>query len=318
MEVVDEEFCATHELKFKSIINKGGFGIVYLVYSTHYQQDFALKRVLQSNFKQDEVKTMMMMQSPHICNLYQYYYFDNYVYLLLEYCPHSLIEVLGQYETVPLDIALKYIYQIMLGIEICHDHNIAHSDIKPANVLIGAYGRAKLCDFGLASQIDPHGSHTFQGSLCFMAPEILKGIPYDAKKADIWALGVTCYFIVTKQYPFNPRMSTDMLTNMISQGLYDESKIENLGLRQLITKCLKINPQERPNIHELFYLPIFKEFNMAKTLPLRLSKLTPTHTTIGGTTKLSSLIRHHSAHAVSARNVVLVPTKLKRITPFMV
>ena len=310
MEQVDEKFFACHELKFKSVIAKGGYGIVYLVYSTHYQQDFALKRVLESHFKQDEVNTMMKMHGPHICNLYQYFYFENYVYLLLEYCPHSLIDVLGQYDVVPQDVLLKYMYQIMLGLDMCHNHHIAHSDIKPQNVLIGAYGRAKLCDFGLAREVHQNESHTVQGSLCFMAPEILRGVPYDPMKADIWSLGVTFFYMATKTYPFSPRLKPDQLISFIMEGVYDEGLVKPIPIRLLIARCLKINPNDRPSIEELLLNPIFKDVS-TKPTPLQLAHhtLTVCHPKLGATS------RRYSHISSSAKNIVIHPRMKKIVTP---
>ena len=313
METIDEKYCSSHGLDFCDVIAKGGYGIVYHVFSRHYKRDFALKRVNLSNFKQGEVKAMMSMSSPHICSLYQYNQFDNYVYMLLEYCPHSLDKELQSCKILPNELLVKYIYEILIAIEVCHDHNIAHSDIKPSNILIDKYGRIKVCDFGLAKEFDIKGSDLKHGSLCFMAPEIFTEKTYDPAKADIWALGVTFYYMATHRYPFNPKMDLESLKLLITEGIYDESLIQNNLLRNLISQCLKLNPKERPTVTELMSFPYFQD--LFTTTSLKLEKMTnvstPYFTSVQSSPKLS--LRNHkiTRSALFSKDIIIPRLKKK-------
>ena len=58
----------------------------------------------------------------------------------------------------------------------------------------------KLCDFGFSKDVftcKDYLSKTYCGSRAYVSPEILLGLPYDAKKADVWAIGVILYIFVT-------------------------------------------------------------------------------------------------------------------------
>lgn len=81
---------------------------------------------------------------------------------------------------------------------------IIHRDIKPENLLIDENDRIKITDFGL-SLFTKNGSdevHNTAGSTLFFAPEVCEGRSYSGKKSDVWALGVTLYFMVFRKYPF--------------------------------------------------------------------------------------------------------------------
>jgi serine/threonine protein kinase len=81
---------------------------------------------------------------------------------------------------------------------------IIHRDIKPENLLIDENDRIKITDFGL-SLFTKNGNDEVRntaGSTLFFAPEVIDGKTYSGKKSDVWALGVTLYYMVFRKYPF--------------------------------------------------------------------------------------------------------------------
>lgn len=76
-----------------------------------------------------------------------------------------------------------------------HDLHVLHRDIKSDNVLIDFNGDVKLADFGYAAQLTKENvaRQTKVGTVCWMAPELIKGAKKYDKKVDIWSLGIFAY-----------------------------------------------------------------------------------------------------------------------------
>jgi hypothetical protein len=94
--------------------------------------------------------------------------------------------------------------QLCEGLQFAHEHSVIHRDIKPSNVLLMRSGTAKLTDFGLAlqqgeSQLTYTGSS--MGSPGYVAPEQFENAKYVDHRADIFALGATCYQMLTGESP---------------------------------------------------------------------------------------------------------------------
>lgn len=106
-----------------------------------------------------------------------------------------------------------------------HNKGIAHRDLKLENLLLDGKLVLKLSDFGFARnvsmEISPLNviclSQTFCGSAAYASPEILKHLPYDPKRSDIWATGVILYAMVFGRLPFNDT-SLPLLLKSLKNG----------------------------------------------------------------------------------------------------
>ncbi|KAI5547425.1 protein serine/threonine kinase protein [Trichomonas vaginalis G3] len=258
MDEKEVEFFKQNGLEFIKIIGQGGYGVIYEVHSANFNSNFAVKKIPKCFFSQAELDCLMRIDDPRIVRLYQIYRYNDFIYMVLEYCPTDLYKVFSAGGKLYEEDIYRYAHDAVLAIKSVHDKNIAHCDIKPANFFIDTYGRVKIGDFGLAS---------FNGSSCsckmakgtklFMAPEVYCK-KYTPMKSDIWSLGVTLYFLATQTYPFNAP-DIEKLKQCISIGLFATDKVQNKNLLAVISKCLDRDPEKRPTADEILQMPYFKE-----------------------------------------------------------
>ncbi|OHT06994.1 CAMK family protein kinase [Tritrichomonas foetus] len=257
-------------------IGKGGTCTVFLVNSIKYHEEFVIKTIPVTNkesTKRSEINALMNLSHPHIINMYEYFYDEFYLYIVLEYCPggslNDIIESGGRMETPQL---ITYCKDIISGLNHCHQNHIAHLDIKPQNILIDRYGRLKLADFGLSLLLNgAHSSNQFAGSRIFMAPEIFQKHTFDPFAADIWSLGVTFFMMATGESPWGNGNKLE-IEKAISVGLYYYPDFIDGDFLKLLKKMIDINPSNRITIEKVASLKMFQTSNVVmKSLSLNRS-----------------------------------------------
>ena len=123
---------------------------------------------------------------------------DNSVFLVFEYCDHSLAGMLEQKTLELSDSQIKlYFKQMLQGLSFLHSCGVVHRDIKGANILINNDGAVKLADFGLSRFIFPSGYGkryekdftTRVVTTWYRPPELLLGSALYDSKLDMWSIG---------------------------------------------------------------------------------------------------------------------------------
>lgn len=245
-------------------LGHGGFGSVHLVRSRKYNQNFAAKLIKQSrshNVKA-EIDTLKKLTRSYILKLYEYFEDANYLYIILEYCPGgSLEEYIKANGPIPKHQLFRLCSCLLQALQLCHERNIAHRDIKPGNILIDANYIPKLADFGLSqSYIDEKMESTsFAGSKLYMAPEIVSKTKYDPFSADIWALGLTFYYFAFGRLPWieSDEKGIEMqikigAVDIPSRPCYEPEFISALK------RMLNVSPKGRAKVDWLLSIPIFQ------------------------------------------------------------
>lgn len=199
-------------------LGQGGMGQVYLADDLVLERQVAFKIPrLDGRNRQDllrrfqrEARSVAALRHPAICPVYDVSEVDGIPYLTMPFIdgePLSTLIAQG-WPTEPSEAA-QMISQLAAALHVAHGQGVIHRDLKPANVIVDWDGNPVVMDFGLAlrtrsdeSRVTQEG--TILGTPAYMAPEQVSGDPdtVDAT-ADIYALGVMLYEMLTGQLPFN-------------------------------------------------------------------------------------------------------------------
>jgi hypothetical protein len=143
-----------------------------------------------------------------------------------------------------------------IGIELCralsalHAKGLVHRDLKPANVMRAVGGRIVLLDFGLARSEEPgeRDGEVLAGTPHVMAPEQLEGRDIDAR-TDLYALGVTLYWLVTGQYPFRATSLAELRERVLAgtaTPISDHRANVPPRFAEIVTQLISVDPKNRP------------------------------------------------------------------------
>ena len=241
----------------KDNIGKGSFSKVYRGYKQDSDDVFAIKKIYRKNdnkfedYIRKEIEIMEKLNHKNIIKLYDKYYTDKYIYLILELCNSDLDKYIKNNNLCERDI--KFIMkQIVDALKYMMDNKIVHRDLKPHNILINKNMIIKIGDFGFARKFrETQISETVCGSPLYMAPELLNNNKYNIK-SDLWSLGVILYQMFMKSYPYNAKNLNELIELInIKEPLKWKKKINNEA-KDLIEKLLVYNYNDRIEWDELF------------------------------------------------------------------
>lgn len=148
------------------------------------------------------------------------------------------------------------------ALEYCHAHLIIHRDLKPENLMLDENLDIKITDFGLSNIMSPGKKFsTFCGSLHYACPEILRGEEYVGPGADIWAMGVILYCLVTGSQPWSAPTSEDILQQIMLEGLQIPAWLTP-ECTDLIVQMLRLKEKDRITLAEMRKHPwVLKDYN---------------------------------------------------------
>lgn len=262
-------------------IGKGKFGTVMFGKSTkisldnkyeNYDSTYAIKMIKKGASCDEEYKinrwessifsTLSNFHHPNIIRCYKKYETVQHFYFVYEYIEGTDLKVFiknNRENRRKINIG-QLTKQLLQGIWGLHKLGIIHRDIKTTNIMIDINQNIKILDFGLSRVLGiKETSSDPYGSLSFKAPEILLQKPYNFK-VDIWALGVTLYYMVFKHLPFEKGTKIEIKKSIINDvivfsgnDLYysDNNNISSPFIFPLITECLERNTDSRPTIKQL-------------------------------------------------------------------
>lgn len=128
---------------------------------------------------------------------------------------------------MPEDVARGFMRELLAGVNHCHEHGVAHRDLKLENVLLTREGTVKVIDFGLSHVYKRDANGNFDrstrltdmcGSKSYAAPEVLNGRGYDGFAADVWSLGVSLFAMLSGFFPLDEATAKDWRYTKLVEG----------------------------------------------------------------------------------------------------
>ncbi len=212
-------------------LGRGGMGVVYLARDPRLNRHVAIK-VLPAAFVSDpmrlqrferEARTLAALNHRNIGMIFGLEDIEGQRLLILEYIPgRTLTDMLAR--PLPLDETLRLAQQIAEGLEVAHERDVVHRDLKPDNIRVTPDGLAKLLDFGLATQASAEaatGSQLTQAGMVmgtpgYMSPEQARGLPTD-KRTDIWAFGCVLFEMLSGYKAFGGETVSDCIAAILDR-----------------------------------------------------------------------------------------------------
>lgn len=198
-------------------LGEGTYGIVYKAKNKETGEIVALKRIRLDSEDEGvpctairEISLLKELKHPNIVRLYDVIHTEKKLTLVFEYLDQDLKKYIDDCGgSISRSTMKSFLYQLLKGIQYCHEHRVLHRDLKPQNLLINRKGELKLADFGLARAFGiPVRSYSHEVvTLWYRAPDVLMGSRKYSTPIDIWSAG--CIFAeMTTGKPLFPGTST--------------------------------------------------------------------------------------------------------------
>uniref|UniRef100_A0A3P8UIH0 non-specific serine/threonine protein kinase n=1 Tax=Cynoglossus semilaevis TaxID=244447 RepID=A0A3P8UIH0_CYNSE len=240
------------------VLGKGGYGKVFQVRKvagaasgTIFAMKVLKKAMIVRNAKDTahtkaERNILEEVKHPFIVDLIYAFQTGGKLYLILEYLSGGELFMQLEREGIFMeDTACFYLAEISMALGHLHQKGIIYRDLKPENIMLNSQGHVKLTDFGLCKESIHDGTvtHTFCGTIEYMAPEILMRSGHN-RAVDWWSLGALMYDMLTGAPPFTGENRKKTIDKILKCKLNLPPYLTQEA-RDLLKRLLKRNASSR-------------------------------------------------------------------------
>lgn len=243
--------------KIESLVARGGMGAVLKAIHPTLKRYVVLKKLtirgssaIAERFKR-EARILIDFKNDNIVRVFDHFKEGSSYYMVLEYVDGmSLDQLLKRQRILSSELALTVFLETCKALSYAHAMGVIHRDIKPGNILISRKGDIKLADFGIAaSEEDVDSGLTKEGMTLgtpsYMPPEQIENSKNVDKRADIYAMGVMLYEMVTGKKPYPANFSAETVM-MIRKGRFRRARKINGRVHPLVDRLIKRLIQPNP------------------------------------------------------------------------
>jgi serine/threonine protein kinase len=177
---------------------------------------------------------------------------------------------------LPVDKVQRIFTQLVGAVSYVHNSSCVHRDLKLENILLDKNENVKLVDFGFTREYDGKASYlqTFCGTVCYSAPEMLKGEKYAGEKVDVWSLGVILYALLCGELPFDDDDDNITRTKILTaEPKWPEHIIPDA--KSLMSSLLSKRPLIRPALSDILTHPFLSEHAPQQQAILKIQQPAP-------------------------------------------
>ncbi|XP_004209764.1 serine/threonine-protein kinase mos [Hydra vulgaris] len=165
-------------------------------------------------------------------------------------------------ENITPFLRMRFASDIACALNYIHKQNIAHLDVKPANIMVTYKNTCKLGDFGCSKVLAENGQSSpttptnsyLTGTLAYRSPELLKG-EFPTCKADMYSYGICLWQLLTREKPYGNENMYVVIFGVVSYHLRpditEKMECENSAYLQLVKSLWRADPLERPSAKEV-------------------------------------------------------------------
>ena len=249
-----------------ALVGEGSFGKVYKARRKFSGQTCAMKFILKHgksekdirNLRQ-EIEILRSLRHENIIQMLDTFETKNEFCVVTEFARGELFEVLEDDKRMPEDEVRSIAKQLVRALHYLHSNRIIHRDMKPQNILIGAQGQVKLCDFGFARAMSQNTMvlTSIKGTPLYMAPELVQEQPYN-HTVDLWSLGVILYELFVGQPPFYTNSIYTLIQHIVRDPVRYPDAISK-EFKSFLKGLLNKRPSDRLGWPKLLEHPFVRE-----------------------------------------------------------
>jgi serine/threonine protein kinase/tetratricopeptide (TPR) repeat protein len=242
-------------------LGRGGMAEVYKAYQSGMDRFVAVKVMLGhlasdesfiERFKR-EAQAVGKLRHPHIVQIFDFGIENDVYFMAMEFIQgRTLKDYMHQHKRLPVQEALHIMRQLADGLDYAHKAGMIHRDLKPANVMFINEEKQEVVvtDFGIARIMGAAGltgTGMAVGTPAYMSPEAGRGEQTD-ERADIYALGIMLYEMVTGQTPYDADTPLAVIMKHINAPLPTRKDFGDIipeSVEKLVLKCIAKEPEDR-------------------------------------------------------------------------
>lgn len=270
------------DFQFGSRLGEGSYSQVFKGVDISTRKVFAIKVLSKKHIvKEKKIKYVniekitlnRLGRHPGIVTLYYTFQDDNSLYFVIDLAEHGeLLTLIRKLGSLSESCSRYYMIQLIDAVDFMHKKGVIHRDLKPENILLNSDMKLMITDFGAAKilELDESGNLTdhdeafakgsFVGTAEYVSPELLKHNKCGFE-SDIWAIGCILYQFIVGVPPFKGKTEYATFEKIVHlQYQWPDFFIPEL-IKDIVSKLLLLNPQERLSIQQLQQHPWFSRLN---------------------------------------------------------